>query len=198
MRTQFIMLALASLAFFSETRKEEDYTPYVNPLIGTDFQKNPKGDKAPSEHKGQTMPAVGVPNGMTNWVPQTIAGEKKCNSPYYYYQDAIQGFRASHWLNGSCTQDYGSVTVMPVSGQLKTDAEKRASKFSHEKELSTPYQYTVSLDSYPMWNNYTAAMIGDHGLSLIGDAIMKDISGFDYEEAYRLMRKTLSYVLYHA
>jgi predicted alpha-1,2-mannosidase len=32
-------------------------------------------------------------------------------------------------------------------------------------------------------------MIGDHGVSIIGDAIMKDIPGFDYEEAYELMRK---------
>ena len=45
------------------------------------------------------------------------------------------------------------------------------------------------LPIFPMWNNYTAAMIGDHGIAMIGDAILKDIPGFDYEEAYRLMRK---------
>ena len=45
------------------------------------------------------------------------------------------------------------------------------------------------LPIFPAWNSYTAAMIGDHGIALLGDAIMKDIGGFDYEQAYRLMRK---------
>lgn len=145
---QFIIVVLAFFLFSFESKKDDKYARYVNPLIGTDFQKNSKGDKAPSEHKGQTMPAVGIPNGMTNWVPQTVAGEKKCNSPYYYYHKEIQGFRASHWLNGSCTQDYGSVTIMPVSGALEIDPKKRASEFSHDKEIATPYHYSVSLDSY--------------------------------------------------
>jgi putative alpha-1,2-mannosidase len=45
------------------------------------------------------------------------------------------------------------------------------------------------LPIFPAWNSYTAAMIGDHCLSMIGDAIIKDTPGFDYEEAYSLMRK---------
>ena len=32
-------------------------------------------------------------------------------------------------------------------------------------------------------------MIGDHCIAMIGDAIVKDTPGFDYEEAYTLMRK---------
>ena len=64
---QFIIVVLAFFLFSFESKKDDKYVRYVNPLIGTDFQKNSKGDKAPSEHKGQTMPAVGIPNGMTNW-----------------------------------------------------------------------------------------------------------------------------------
>ena len=45
------------------------------------------------------------------------------------------------------------------------------------------------LPIFPSWNSYTAAMIGDHCIAMIGDAIIKDIPGFDYEEAYALMRK---------
>ena len=78
---KLIIITLLTVLCCSCENMQEDYTQYVNPLIGTDFQKNSKGDKEPSEHKGQTMPAVGVPNGMTNWTPQTVAGEKKCNSP---------------------------------------------------------------------------------------------------------------------
>lgn len=58
---------------------------------------------------------------MTNWVAQTEPTEQKCHPPYYYFHDTFEGFRASHWMNGSCTQDYGSVTVMPLNGTLKVD-----------------------------------------------------------------------------
>ena len=126
----------------------EKYADYVNPLIGTGIQRHARGDKAPSEEKGQTMPAVGVPNGMTNWVPQTLEGEHKCNPPYYYYHNEIQGFGASHWISGSCMQDYGSVTIMPLSGELKTDVRERASRFSHDTETAKPYYYRVILDDY--------------------------------------------------
>jgi putative alpha-1,2-mannosidase len=34
------------------------------------------------------------------------------------------------------------------------------------------------LPIFPSWNSYTAAMIGDHCISMLGDAIIKDIPGF--------------------
>ena len=85
---------------------------------------------------------------MTNWVAQTQATEQKCHPPYYYFQDAIQGFRASHWMNGSCTQDYGSVTIMPLSNKLEIDPVKRASTFDHTQETATPSYYSVDLNDY--------------------------------------------------
>jgi predicted alpha-1,2-mannosidase len=45
------------------------------------------------------------------------------------------------------------------------------------------------LPIFPSWNSYTSEMIGDHCISMIGDAILKDIKGFDYEAAYSLMRR---------
>ena len=77
----------------------------VNPLIGTAAQ-------------GQTFPSTGVPFGMTQWTPQTRDGEQKCIAPYYFADNRIQGFRGSHFMSGSCTQDYGSVTLMPTMGPL--------------------------------------------------------------------------------
>jgi predicted alpha-1,2-mannosidase len=147
MKLYLSLLYTLLLSGCSMTRTEK-YADYVNPLIGTDIQKYARGDKAPSEEKGQTMPAVGIPNGMTNWVPQTLEGEHKCNPPYYYYHNEIQGFRASHWISGSCMQDYGSVTIMPLSGELKTDVRERASRFSHDTETARPYYYQVILDDY--------------------------------------------------
>jgi putative alpha-1,2-mannosidase len=105
-------------------------------------------DDSSRAERGQIMPSVGVPHGMTNWVAQTQASEKKCYPPYYYFQKTFQGFRASRWMNGSCTQDYGSVTIMPLQGKLEVSPENRASAFSHENEVATPSYYSVVLEDY--------------------------------------------------
>ncbi|WP_150110644.1 GH92 family glycosyl hydrolase [Granulicella mallensis] len=107
----------------------------VDPRIGT-------------SHDGQTYPVVGVPFGMTGWTPETRSNEAKCVAPYYYNDTKITGFRGSHWLSGSCTQDYGSVTVMPTVGELKVSPEQRASRFQHTSEVMSPAYYSVHLDDY--------------------------------------------------
>ena len=98
-----------------------------------------------SEEHGQTLPAVLVPNGQTFWTPQTRDTEKKCVAPYYYTDSLLQGIRASHWLVGGCTQDYGSFTIAALSGKLRLQPEERATRFSHLQEVSHPYYYKVYL-----------------------------------------------------
>lgn len=98
-----------------------------------------------TEQFGQTLPAVTEPNGMTFWTPQTRDTEQKCIAPYYFTDQYLQGFRASHWLNGGCTQDYGSMTLMPLFGQLRTQPEQRAARFSHDAETAAPAYYSVAL-----------------------------------------------------
>ncbi|MHA4742488.1 GH92 family glycosyl hydrolase [Dyadobacter sp. MSC1_007] len=123
---------------------------YVETRIGTapsSTESAKAHSEAGSEMKGQTIPMVGVPNGMTQWTPQTRATETKCIAPYYYNDNKFQGFRGTHWLNGSCVQDYGSVTVMPMSGELIVNADLRGSIFSHENEVSSPDYYSVWLDA---------------------------------------------------
>ena len=105
---------------------------WVNQYIGT-------------ANDGQTIPAAGPPFAMTQWGPQTREGNTKCIAPYYYADNKIQGFRGSHWLSGSCTQDYGSMTVMPETGELKLLPKERASAFSRETEKATPHKYAVTL-----------------------------------------------------
>jgi predicted alpha-1,2-mannosidase len=95
--------------------------------------------------EGQTFPSVGVPFAMTQWTPQTRAGEQKCISPYYAADTKIQGFRGSHFLSGSCAQDYGSFTLMPLASADALDAEGRASAFSRATENASPYRYAVDL-----------------------------------------------------
>ena len=98
-----------------------------------------------SEEYGQTLPAVLEPNGMNFWTPQTQDTEQKCIAPYYYRDSLLQGFRNSHWITGGCTQDYGSMTLMPLYGSLRTQPAARASRFSHADEVAQPAYYRVLL-----------------------------------------------------
>jgi predicted alpha-1,2-mannosidase len=99
-------------------------------------------------NEGQTYPAAGVPFAMTQWTPQTRSNDQKCVAPYYDVDRKIQGFRGTHFLSGSCMQDYGSVTVMPGNGPLKLDAAQRASAFDRGTESLSPYRYAVTLADY--------------------------------------------------
>ena len=148
---KIVFLCLSFFALQLQFLKAQELTKYVNPLIGTAISTTESAlrhSQDGSELRGQTFPAVGVPHGMTSWTPQTRATENKCVAPYYYEDKKIQGFRGSHWLSGSCTQDYGSFTIMPVAGKLKTDPEERASTYTHSSEYSRPYSYRVKLEDY--------------------------------------------------
>jgi predicted alpha-1,2-mannosidase len=96
-----------------------------------------------SEEHGQTLPAVLVPNGQTFWTPQTQTSERKCIAPYYYQDTLFYGIRASHWLVGGCTQDYGSFTV----GAFKSNQTSglNGTPFSHSYEISHPHYYSITL-----------------------------------------------------
>ncbi len=51
-------------------------------------------------------------------------------------------------------QDYGSVTIMPVTGSLRTTAF--ATPFSHQQEISSPAYYKVALPAYYCITEITA------------------------------------------
>lgn len=109
-----------------------------------------------TEEYGQTLPAVLEPNGMNFWTPQTQDTEQKCIAPYYYRDSLMQGFRNSHWIVGGCTQDYGSMTLMPLAGALRCMPEQRATRFSHDDETATPSYYAVSLPDEHLTAEMTA------------------------------------------
>lgn len=148
----FLVLGYAvGLLFSTDLQAQSGPITYVNTLIGTapaTTESARSHSEAGSELKGQTIPAVSTPYAMTQWTAQTRATEVKCIAPYYYNDPAIQGFRGTHWLNGSCVQDYGTVTIMPLSGTLKTLPSERASRYEHSREVSTPAYYQVHLDDH--------------------------------------------------
>lgn len=139
-------------------QSQTEFVNYVEPRIGTTYSTTTTASLfgKGGEELGQVIPAVLEPHGMNFWTAQTEATEQKCISPYYYHSDKIQGFRNSHWINGGCTQDYGSMTLMPLLDTLKCQPEDRASSFRREKEISTPYYYSVRLDDYSILSEMSA------------------------------------------
>ncbi len=108
----------------------------INPLSGTN------GNTEFS--RGNTVPAIVAPFGLTTWAPQTNGN----GGLFYELKDTdFEGIRATHqpsvWI-----RDYGDFVLMPVVGDWKGSPRSRASKFSHVKEISRAYYYSVSLDRY--------------------------------------------------
>jgi predicted alpha-1,2-mannosidase len=104
----------------------------VHPLAGTTAE-------------GQTFPSASVPFAMTQFTPVTRAGELKCVAPYYYQDKRMLGIRGSHFLSGSCTQDYGSFQLIAGAGELDLAHGLPSSSFTHAQETATPYLYSVTL-----------------------------------------------------
>lgn len=141
-------IALAVLIFWFQKGNCQDLLKYVQPLSGTSPSTTisaSKHSEAGSEKNANTIPAVCLPFGMTQWTPQTRFTETKCIPPHYYSDSLFSGFRATHWISGSCMQDYGSFTIMPLSGKLKTS--NYALSFSHDDETTTPSYYKLELPS---------------------------------------------------
>ncbi|HEX8355888.1 MAG TPA: GH92 family glycosyl hydrolase [Segetibacter sp.] len=136
----------------------QDLVQYVQPMSGTAPSTTPASLKhgGGTELNANTIPAVTLPFAMVQWTPQTQTSETKCIPPYFYKDSLLNGFRGSHWLSGSCTQDYGSFSVMPITGKLQTTIAGYQTRFSHADEQSSPYTYKVRLPAY----NLEAAITG--------------------------------------
>lgn len=140
--------------------KAQDLVQYVQPLAGTAASTTTGALKHGNgtELNANTIPAVGLPFGMTQYSPQTRQSETKCQPPYFYKDSVLTGFRGTHWLSGSCTQDYGSFTIMPLMGSLKTAVKDYGTGFSHEQEITTPNYYKVTLPAYQLDAEITATL----------------------------------------
>lgn len=127
----FLILGLfVAVCGFAQARVKP--ADLVNPLIGT-------------ANLGQAFPAAGVPFAMTDWTPATRDGQRKGLVPYYFADARFRGFRGSHFLSGSQTQDYGSVQIMMGDGEPDFTNGGPSAAFSHADEHATPYLYSVNL-----------------------------------------------------
>ena len=110
----------------------------IDTRVGTDASSSPSSSifGSAGEVFGNTLPCVTEPHGHTFWTPQTRQTQKKGVSPYYYADSLFLGFRASHWLVGGATQDYGSFSLLPSDCPLPMD---------HAGEEATPSGYGITL-----------------------------------------------------
>ena len=135
-----LALSVYCCAFAQQQPKTKQAVDYVNPLIGTPYAGFKKGLDG-----GGTVPAVGTPFAMTNFLAQTAEPKMGLNA-YVYEDKSIMGFLASHqptvWMG-----DYGYVSVMPQVGELKLLPKDRALPFEHSDEISHPYYYSVLLNA---------------------------------------------------
>lgn len=146
-KTRTCLLLLLISMGTSLSAQVPNLVKYVSPISGTAASTTASALKngTAEANFGSTIPSVCTPFAMTQWTPQTQMSESKCIPPYNYADQYFSGFRASHWISGSCMQDYGSFTIMPVTGKLKT--KDYAVKFSHKNERSAPYLYSLGLPS---------------------------------------------------
>lgn len=157
-----LMVPVIALTFGCSTQPNHDTIEtlsqlhHVNPLIGTAQATTARVLGRNTETFAQTIPSVTWPHGMTNWAAQTQTTEKKCLPPYYYQDSLLTGFRGTHWLNGSCVQDYGSFTIMPIVGTTGFLPSQRAVTFSHDQETSSPHCYELGLPESGMSISMTA------------------------------------------
>jgi len=147
--------------FINDPLDAQPFLSYVQPLSGSapaTTKAALKHSEAGSELNANTIPSVTLPFAMTQWTPQTRLLETKCQPPYYYADTLLSGFRGTHWLSGSCTQDYGSFTIMPVAGTLKTASEDYSVPFSHSGEITSPAYYKLDLQAYHLITEMTSTL----------------------------------------
>lgn len=130
---------LAVLSLTSSMALAADVSPVtlVNPLMGT--------DSAPGFSHGNQYPAIALPFPEHTWAPYT---QPEKDSFYYQYgHNQIRGIRQTHqpspWI-----ADYGTFSLMPVSGKLAVKEDERVSTFRHEAEVAQPSYYKVHLDTW--------------------------------------------------
>lgn len=134
---------------FWAAASSEDFTQYVDPMIGTGGH-------------GHTYPGATVPFGAVQLSPDTFNDEWDWCSGYHISDSSIMGFSHTH-LSGTGCGDLLDVLLMPgtgdvklVPGSRKNPEEGYRSRFSHEDEVTRPGYYSVLLKDYNINAELTA------------------------------------------
>jgi putative alpha-1,2-mannosidase len=141
-RVSLLFIGIMALCLTVSAQKKKDYTPYVNPFIGTSGE-------------GHTFPGAVLPYGMLQVGPITDINNKS-HTPYYHYTDSVvYGFDNAH-LSGIRYPDNCHILLMPTVGDPILNTTDYGSKFSKKNESASPGYYKTKLDKYDVDVELTA------------------------------------------
>jgi putative alpha-1,2-mannosidase len=160
----FSILLLVTIISLSASaqKKKKDYTPLVNPFIGTGGH-------------GHTYPGATVPFGMVQLSPDTrLDGWDGC-SGYHYSDTVVYGFSHTH-LSGTGIPDYCDVLFMPTTGEPQFNNKDYRSPFKKKNESASPGYYKTHLEKYNIDVELTATKrVGVHRYTFPGGAKQANI-----------------------
>ena len=107
----------------------EDYSLYVNPLIG-------------NADNGHTFPGACAPFGLIQVSPESGTGSWRYCSGFNYDDDFIDGFTQTH-LNGTGLPDLGDVLMLPYCAKLPDSVYR--SRYNKETQKASAGYYSVDL-----------------------------------------------------
>lgn len=167
MKIVFKLSVLLIISLNVMAQKTENFTQYVNPLIGT-------------QKMGHTFPGATLPFGAVQLSPDTdeqpyLIGGKYNPETYrycagYQYDDrTIVGFSHTHF-SGTGHSDLGDFLIMPTVGDLQLEPGDKndpktgfRSAFSHSTEVAEPNYYKVLLsDDNILAELTTTTRVGFH------------------------------------
>ncbi len=129
----FSVVAIAAVACFSCSPKQQSPVDYVDPFIGTGFH-------------GHTYPGATVPFGAVQLSPDTRTGNWDACAGYHYDDSSLIGFSHTH-LSGTGCIDLGDILFRPTTIKPTIGAGNLMSPamFSHHDEIASPGYYAVTL-----------------------------------------------------
>src|SRR3954447_7493747 len=146
-----LLLATCLTLLFAAPAAAEDFTPLVDPFVGT---ASGAKDFGTGGGAGNTFPGAVVPFGMVQFSPDTWPGRDNFAGGYSYGDRRIKGFGLTHFSGAGCgiLQD---LPLMPSAAPVDHSPAVRGSpaldrrfsaRFSHANEHSSPGDYRVQLD----------------------------------------------------
>ncbi|EHQ30236.1 GH92 family glycosyl hydrolase [Mucilaginibacter paludis] len=149
-----VLFSIISLPV-SAQKKKKDFTPFVNPFIGTGGH-------------GHTYPGAVVPFGMVQLSPDTRLEGWDGTSGYHYTDTVVYGFSHTH-LSGTGIADYCDVLFMPTTGDPKFQNTQYSSSFKKKNEQALPGYYKTKLEKYNIEVELTATKrVGVHRYTFPG------------------------------
>lgn len=107
--------------------------------------------------RGNTLPLLGTPWGMTNWTAQSWKGSWEHGDGWFFDPNhhTLVGFRATHqpspWMG-----DWGQFVLMPQTGEIAVGIDERKSPYDPETAVFRPDYMKLDLTRYDVTGELTA------------------------------------------